>query len=283
MRHAVLGAGGIGGLLAAVLARAGGDVVLLMRRESISRYPGRLHVASVVLGDFEVEVSASSLLEHGVDVLWVATKATQLEQSLALAPPDAVGDAAVVPLLNGVDHMTLLRERYRTVVGAAIRVESERIAPGVIEQKSPFVRLDIVGLEEVQAALRDAGIDCRGREDETTLLWEKLVFLAPIALATTAGEAPLGSVRESSDFVACRAEATAAARAAGAFVDGEAIRALHEAAPAGMQSSMQKDVAAGREPELAAIAGPIVRLGAEHGFSTPATDALAARVRARSH
>ena len=60
MRHAVLGAGGVGGLLAAALARAGGDVVLLMRRESLSRSPGRLHVASVVLGDFEVGVSASS-------------------------------------------------------------------------------------------------------------------------------------------------------------------------------------------------------------------------------
>jgi 2-dehydropantoate 2-reductase len=108
MRHAVLGAGGIGGLLAAALARAGGDVVLLMRCESISRYPGRLHVASVVLGDFEVEVSASSALGHEVDVLWVATKATQLERALVLAPPDTVGNATVVPLLNGVDRMTLL-------------------------------------------------------------------------------------------------------------------------------------------------------------------------------
>jgi ketopantoate reductase len=50
-----------------------------------------------------------------------------------------------------------------------------------------------------------------------------------------------------------------------------------------MQSSMQKDVAAGREPELAAIAGPIVRLGAEHGFPTAATRSLVERVRARSH
>lgn len=52
MRHAILGAGGIGGLLAAALARAGGDVILLLRPNSLARYDGRLVVESVVLGDF---------------------------------------------------------------------------------------------------------------------------------------------------------------------------------------------------------------------------------------
>ena len=254
-----------------------------MRRESAAGYPGLLRVKSVVLGDFEIAVPASPLLEQDVDVLWVATKATQLEQALELAPPHRVGDAAVVPLLNGVDHVELLRARYRNVVGAAIRVESERTAPGVIEQKSPFVRLDLAGAEDVVADLRGAGLDCRGRDDETTLLWEKLVFLAPVALATTAFDGSLGDVRGEPSFVACREEAAAAARAAGAAVDVEAIRALHEAAPPAMQSSMQKDVAAGREPELGAIAGPITRLGGEHGFSTAATAALVERVRARAH
>ena len=236
-----------------------------------------------MLGDFDVAVSASSLLDRDVDVLWVATKATQLEQALELAPPHRVGEAAVVPLLNGVDHVELLRGRYRNVVGAAIRVESERTGPGVIEQKSPFIRLDLAGADELVGALRGAGLDSRGRDDETTLLWEKLVFLAPVALATTAFGGPVGAVRDDPSFVVCREEAATAARAAGAAVDVEVIRALHEAAPEAMQSSMQKDVAAGREPELAAIAGPIVRLGGQHGFSTAATAALVERVRARLH
>jgi 2-dehydropantoate 2-reductase len=229
-----------------------------------------------VLGDFEVAVPASPLLDQDVDVLWIATKATQLEQALELAAPHRVGDAAVVPLLNGVDHVELLRRRYRNVVGAAIRVESERTAPGVIEQKSPFVRLDIVGLEEIQATLRDVGIDCRSRDDETTLLWEKLVFLAPVALATSAFAAPLGGVRNDPSFAGCRDEAAAAAREAGATVDLDSIRSLHEAAPAEMQSSMQKDVAAGREPELTAIAGPILRRG-----GAESTELLVDRIRAR--
>jgi ketopantoate reductase len=48
-----------------------------------------------------------------------------------------------------------------------------------------------------------------------------------------------------------------------------------------MQSSMQKDVAARREPELDAIAGPIVGLGRELSFATGFTEGLVDRIRAR--
>jgi ketopantoate reductase len=41
---------------------------------------------------------------------------------------------------------------------------------------------------------------------------------------------------------------------------------------------MQKDVAAGRQPELDAIAGPVLRGGSEHGIDVPATRALVDRI-----
>lgn len=246
----------------------------------MAAYGGRLRVESVVLGDFEVDVRGSPVLDGGVDVLWVATKATQLDQALSLASPEVVDDGVVVPLLNGVDHVERLRRRYRRVVAAAIRVESERAAPGVIRQKSPFLRVDMAGAEEVEAALAQAGIDCQARSDETTLLWEKLVFLAPIALTTAAFGAVLGDVRETAAFDGCRSEAAAAAGVAGAAIELDAVRSLHAAAPADMQSSMQKDLAAGREPELAAIAGPILRLGEERQFPTSSTRNLVDRISA---
>ena len=48
MRHAVLGTGGVGGLIGGALARIGADVVLVMRPETLARYPGRLEVRSRV-------------------------------------------------------------------------------------------------------------------------------------------------------------------------------------------------------------------------------------------
>src|SRR5437867_1387080 len=282
MRHAILGAGGIGGLLAGALARSGADVVLLLRPETLARYTGRLAVESAVLGDFEVEVPGVPLLDRPVDVVWVATKATQLEAALTLAPVDQVGEAVVIPLLNGVDHVGLLRSRYRDVAAGAIRVESERVSPTLIRQSSPFLRIDLAGADAAQAELRRAGIECYSRDDELSLLWDKLAFLAPIALATSALDAPLGAAREDPRFLGCREEALAVARAEGAQVDGDALRRMQEDAPASMQSSMQKDLAAGREPELDAIAGPILRGGQQHGLATESTQQLADEVHART-
>jgi 2-dehydropantoate 2-reductase len=282
MRHAVLGAGGIGGLVGAALARTRADVVLLMRPEAISRYEGRIGVASTVLGDFDVEVPAAAKLDREIDVLWVAIKAMQLEGALALAPPERVGGATVVPLLNGVDHVSLLRTRYANVVPGAIRVESERVAPERIRQSSPFLRVELAGAEPLAAELRAAGIECRVRDDEVTLLWEKLAFLAPLALATTALDAPLGGVRNDERYLRCHDEVVAIARAERAHIDAEALRALTAAAPDAMQSSMQKDVAAGRPPELDAIAGPVLRGGDRHGIPVPATTELARLVNART-
>jgi len=283
VRHAFLGMGGIGGLLAAALTRAGHSCVVLLRPETLSAYPGRISVESAVLGDFAVEVPATSKLDREVDVFWVATKATQLEDALVLAAPERVGEATVIPLMNGIDHVSLLRERYQRVVAGAIRVESERLPPALIRQRSPFLRVQLAGGAEVAEDLRGAGIEALVREDECSLLWDKLAFLAPIALATTAFDAPLGDVRDDPRYLGCRDEALAIARADGARIDEEALIALQRAAPAEMRSSMQKDVAAGRVPELDAIAGPILRGSKRYGIPAPGTDALVELVRHPLH
>src|SRR5262245_29170632 len=118
-----------------------------MRPPALASYEGRLALESAVLGDFEVDVPGASNLAREVDVVWLATKATQLEPALSLAPPERVLDATVIPLLNGIDHVALLRARYPCVVAGAIRVESERVGPGQIRQSSPFLRVELAGAE----------------------------------------------------------------------------------------------------------------------------------------
>jgi len=76
-------------------------------------------------------------------------------------------------------------------------------------------------------------------------------------------------------------EACAAATADQAVVDREKILATLESLPATMRSSMQKDVSAGRLPELDAIGGPIIRAGHAHGLDVPVTRELVARIQDR--
>ncbi|MGB8733244.1 MAG: 2-dehydropantoate 2-reductase N-terminal domain-containing protein, partial [Candidatus Sulfotelmatobacter sp.] len=109
MRHAILGAGGVGGLVGACLARAGASVTLVVRPETLERYPKQLRLESP-FGNFGVDVTVAAEVSP-VDVLWLTVKATQLEPALtALQNPESV--TAIVPLLNGIDHVALLRARY---------------------------------------------------------------------------------------------------------------------------------------------------------------------------
>ena len=282
MRHAILGVGGIGGLIGGALARAGADVVLIMRPETLADYGGRLVGRERRARRLRGRSAGRGAARSTVDVLWVTPKAPALESALALAPPERVGEAVVIPFLNGVDHVALLRERYANVVAGAIRVESERAATAHIRQLSPFLLVDLSGAEDVAAELQAAGLDTRVRPDEVSLLWDKLAVLAPFALATTALDGPLGAVREDERFRGCQEEVAAVARAVGAHIDAELLRTLMASAPAETRSSMQKDVEAGREPELDAIAGPILRGGLQHGIPVPNTDELARLVAART-
>jgi len=267
-------------------ARAGRDVLLLLRPEALTAFDGTIAVESVVLGAFAAPARAAPRLDEPVDVLWVATKATALDAALELAPPERV--RVVVPLLNGVEHVARLRERFQHVVAASISVESERVAPGCVRQTSPFLHVVLApGGEALAAELREAGLeDVSVGAGEAAVLWSKLAFLAPLALATSAAGGPLGAVLGDTGwrerFERCRAEVCAVAAAEGAPQDAARLEALLEAASPEMRSSMQKDVEAGRGPELDAIGGAVLRAARRHGIAVPATEELVALVEART-
>jgi 2-dehydropantoate 2-reductase len=250
-----------------------------------------MSVESEMLGAFEAPVQIADLLDGHFDVVWITVKATALEAALRAVPPEKLDDSVVVPLLNGVIHVEQLRERYgaERVLPGTIRVEAEQIGPGRVRHLSAFADVQVAPRLATQARaealceeLRGAGLGCEVRDDEVTMLWSKLCFLAPFALATTAAGGPVGVVRSDPDWwtrlEGCVKEACAVALAEGAKVAPEPILATLKEAPDGFRSSMQKDVAAGRPPELEAIAGPILRGGTEHGIDVSATRALVDRI-----
>jgi 2-dehydropantoate 2-reductase len=289
MRHAILGVGGIGGLIGAALAYEGEDVTLVLRPEAMAGYPATLSLKSK-FGNFSVPVKRVTTVAEPFDVLWITVKATQLEAALRLVTSAKEQVGAVVPLLNGLDHMARLRVRFgdERVVAAAIRVESERVGPGRIEHRSPFAKLSISSagrarLQSVVEKLARFGLHCEFEDNEATLLWSKLVFLGPFALATTASGMTGDEVARDPEWrgrlEASVREACAVAVASGAKVDPVSVIAFIDGLPAGMRSSMQKDVAAGNEPELDAIAGPILRGAEAHGLQAMVTRELVELIR----
>ena len=290
MRHAILGAGGVGGLIGACLARSGESVIMVVRPESLAQYPEQLHLESA-FGDFSVPVSRTTEVPPA-DVLWIAVKATQLDAALAsFTTPESV--KAIVPLLNGIDHLAVLRTKYgaEKVIAATIAGETERIAPGHIVHRTPFARLNVSStgrnlLGTTVDEFQKMGFECRFIDDEPTLMWSKLVFLAAFALTTTASGKTTGEVLSDPGWrqlgLSCIREASAVAVAEGAKIDADAVIASVVKMPGNMRSSMQKDVERGNTPELDAIAGPILRGGQRHGIEVPATRNLVAAVERRA-
>lgn len=292
MRHAILGAGGVGGLVGAVSARAGESVVLIVRAEALKSHPQELSLESP-LGSFSVPVECASSVVAPFDVLWVTVKATQLDAALrsVVVEPNQLG--AVVPLLNGIDHVALLRERFGhdRVVPASIAVEAERVAPGKIVDRGMSPRLTLSSIGETRLApavekLRQFGFTCQFSPDEKKILWTKLGFLAPYALTTTAAGLPIGKVNRDPAWrkrlEAAVGEVSAVGTACGIPLDASTILTFFDKTSPGGRSSMQKDVAAGKPPELDAIAGPVLRGAEEHGFEVPATRELVAMIRGKS-
>lgn len=291
MRHAVLGVGGVGGFIGAALARGGCAVTAVVRAEALAAYPPELALESA-LGTFAVSIAKTATVTEPFDVLWVAVKATQLEAALD-AVVDWSGIGAIVPLLNGTAHVAQLRARFgeARVVPATIAIEAERVGAGRIVHRSPFAILSVTRQGETRlsptlALLRAFGVNVRVVDGEATLLWSKLAFLAPLALTTTAANAPIGEVAADGAWrarlEACVAEACAVAAAAGAALDPAFVVRALVGLPARLRSSMQKDVAAGQPPELDAIAGPILDGGARAGIDVPVTRELVAKIAARS-
>jgi 2-dehydropantoate 2-reductase len=290
MKHAILGAGAVGGLVGAVLAHEGEDVTLLVGPESNAPHPTTLSLKTPS-DTFRTAVRIETKLSDDTDVLWIAVKAYQLAKALLAVPPESkIG--TIIPLLNGIDHVDFLRARFGhdRVVPATIAVEAERVGPGQIVQRSPFVRLalSMTGqqrLATVADRFRHAGFTCEFQADEKTMLWSKLAFLGPFALTGTASDKDKQGIFADAAWRArlesAVGEACAVAAADGAAVVREKIVATLATLPGTMRSSMQKDVSSGRVPELDAIGGPILRAGQRYGLDVPVTRELVGKIQER--
>jgi 2-dehydropantoate 2-reductase len=295
VRIAVLGPGGVGGLLAGLLERSGEEVVVVAREptaEVIAEHGVRIR--SVTFGEFTSRPRALSWLEEPVDALLVATKAAGLQPALERV---AVEPGLVLPLLNGLDHVAVLRERFapETVLAGSIRVEADRPEPGVVVHTSPFLLVSMAcsdpalapSMQLLADAIAAAGASVRVSDSEPDVMWSKLVRLNALACTTSAYDKLLGEIRSTpelrADLVGAIEEACAAGRAEGASeIDPARAIAELERAHETLGSSMQRDIAAGRVPELDAIPGSVLRAGARHGIRCPTIERLVAVIAERA-
>jgi 2-dehydropantoate 2-reductase len=309
VKHAILGPGGVGGLVGGRLALDGHDVIVVVRPHTLESYPHSIHVDSTVYGSFDAPIRRTEALIEPVDILWVTCKATSLEAALMSVAPDDIGTPLVVPLLNGLDHIGVLRRRYgiSAVVPGAIRTESTRTAPGHITHRGWHVlpaqndaQQLMVPSEPMQLAsdgarsdevatlaveVRAAGIGCQLWPDEGQVVWQKLAILAPYALATTVVGGSIGLVRADATVLSHLRRATdetvRVANALGVKLELATVMETLERYPDAMRVSMERDFTSGGDLEIGNIVDPIVREGHSHNISVESMEWLRERALSR--
>ncbi len=296
MRVAVMGAGGVGGLLGGLLARAGIEVGFLARGPSLQALnEAGLHVDSP-LGQFSIHpvvASADPAALGSADVVLVAVKAWQVSGAAPSLRPLLKDGSTVIPVQNGVEAADELQAALppHCVVGGVCHVLAWVDKPAHVVHKgiAPLLTLGELGgsvtprLEKIADAFRRAGISMSLSPNIRADLWEKLLFVEPlgsIGAATRVSIDVFRSVPESRAMLVeamrevQRVSAALAIRVRPDAVERSMVRV--DALPPGATASMHRDIVEGRPSELEQQTGAVVRFGRQANAAAPVHEWLRA-------
>ncbi|KQQ33017.1 hypothetical protein ASF61_13110 [Duganella sp. Leaf126] len=287
MRILILGAGGTGGYYGARLAAAGCDVTFLLRPDSARRIARDGLRLTSVRGDATLAVRTVTAVEESANLVILSCKAYDLEAAIAAVTPAVGPHTLVLPLLNGLHHLTRLDQvfgRARTL-GGMCNISVGRAADGTIEHYNRFDELRFgaraaapgaIDAEAVAQVFRVAHFHSVLSQDIGQDMWEKFVFIATLAGMTCALRSDVGGIvatapgeRLMRDALAeCEAVAAASGHPVRLPAHRFATRAFTEKGSR-FAASMLRDLQAGRNTEAEHIVGDMARRAAAAGVAHP--------------
>jgi 2-dehydropantoate 2-reductase len=295
MKIAIVGAGAIGGFIAAALARSGADVCVVARGQHLEAIAK--HGITLVrsdLGPFTARVKAAADLRElpRPDIAILTFKAHQWPELIAQLAPLAGTATRVVTLQNGVPFWLVRDQPLRSVdpggriaalfdddhvVGGVVNVSGHIVDPGRIHQ-SGGTRYVLGGprggssnaVDALAAVMRTAELKAEVDPNVRATLWLKLVNNVGLNAVSALNNVTIRPMLESPPLrEAVRTlmnEALAVGRRLGVVGDVDLDSRLAYAERLGdVRTSMLQDRLAGRPLELDPIHGAVVELGERLG------------------
>jgi 2-dehydropantoate 2-reductase len=294
MRVAVIGAGAVGGLLGALLHKAGHTVSFVAQGKSQAavRESGitvTTASGSFTTGPLKAETEAAALGFQ--DLVILGSKSWQVSEIAPTLKPLLEENTLVIPTQNGVEAAAQLAKVLgeKVVLGGICHVIASREGPGKVKYVGLAPELTLgeragglsPRLEGLAPLLRAAGITTTLNPTIEVALWQKLLFVEAFGSVGAVSRSSIDLVRKTPEtramLEAAMRETQGVAIARGIPVPEEAItNSLKrvDALPAGATSSMHRDLLEGRESELNEQTGAVVRLGKEVKVATPIHDFL---------
>ena len=289
MRIAVMGAGGIGSYLAALLARAGQEVTVVCRGSHLQairaeglrvrKDSATFQAPGIVATDDPAEVGV-------VDVVIVGVKLYDLAQAATRMAPMVGPRTMVVPIQNGVtSHKTIdaaLGAGHAT--GGTVFISASLAGPGVVTARGRIDRLvfgEISGVATprvlaFQQACLAAGIEAVVSTAILRDLWEKFVVIAGTSAVCCLARQSVGYVCADPALSALMLqgmqEAMRVAAALGIAVADDADRkglAFNRSVAYDTRVSMLEDIESGKPTELPWLTGHLVSEATRLGVDVP--------------
>lgn len=298
MRIAVVGAGAMGSIFGAALARGGDEVTLVDVAEPLVEKINADGV-TVVRGDERTTTRVTATTDPSevgpVDAVVFFVKCYHTASAAEQARPLVGPETLVASLQNGWGNGDVLAAAFppeRVVVGVTYN-SGLLVEPGVVMH--PADQPTLVGAfadgetdraELLAEALERAGLATTVATPVRPEIWKKLILNAatlPTAALTGMNAGALGAQEQMRELVSETArEATAVAQALGYPIDPEErvetiLALLERAGP--VRGSMLQDFEAGRRTEIDVINGAVVKAGDEQGVAVPLNRAFVALVK----
>jgi 2-dehydropantoate 2-reductase len=293
MNIAVVGIGGVGGYLGGKMAgryAAGSEarITFIARGKHLEeiRKNGLQLITPEGTCAIRPDVATDDPAGGGpFDLVFFCVKSYELEESARLIKSHLSPHAVVISLLNGVDNAERLRMILPEVqvLNGCVYLSSHIVRPGVVRQNVSLARL-FFGLEnedqerflKIEKLLRGAGIEAEYRKDIEKVVWEKYLFIAPLASSTAYLDKTFGQLLANSEarqlLEGLLSEVELVAREKGIPFPPDIHQTTMEkiaSFPADTKSSMQLDFERGKQTEIETFTGYIVRFGRSRGLSTP--------------
>lgn len=233
------------------------------------------------------------------DVIFVCVKGYSLDSVVPFLNSAAGPDTVIIPILNIFGTGGRLQEKLpgKYVLDGCIYVSANREAPGLIRQHAPILRV-LFGarrgqearpvLDEIQKDLNVCGItDIHSENIERDALG-KFSYVSPIGAAGLYFGAVAGDFQRDPEkrafFAAMIREIARLAEAMGFPFQEDYVELnmeIMDKLPPETDTSMQRDVAAGRQSEVDGLVYQVVLMGKKYGLSLPCYEKVAAELERR--
>jgi 2-dehydropantoate 2-reductase len=207
MRIGVLGAGAIGGFFGGRLLQAGKDVTFVVRparAQALARDGLTIVSASGTSTIPSPPVRESGISGEPFDLMLLACKAYDLDAAMESIAPSVGRQTAILPLLNGMRHLDVLRERFGdgNVLGGECIIAVTLDDDGRVVQLAPMADLTFGELDgkrtervlRIAHTLANDAFETRCSETIVADMWDKWVFLATSAGITCLMRGNVGEI-----------------------------------------------------------------------------------------